>query len=114
MTGADLRRLVGAMTPGPYRQGNFERFNVFVPFEGMSTERVLLRMNQHFPCDSDAKAIAALANHADVLVALVEACERRWSALCNCRASVGHSSDCELELAKLCQDAVLARVEAQR
>jgi NTP pyrophosphatase (non-canonical NTP hydrolase) len=38
-----------AATPGPWRQGNVERDRIFVDHpNGLGTDRVLLRMNEHF------------------------------------------------------------------
>ncbi len=81
----ELRELVAAMSARPWRQGRVEKHHVFVPCETcLGPERVLLRMNEHFPHEADAAAIAALANHADALVDLVAACEaldREWAGL---------------------------------
>ncbi len=72
----ELRALVAAMSARPWRQGRVEKHHVFVPCaECLGPERVLLRMNEHFPHEADAAAIAALANHADAFVDLVAACE---------------------------------------
>ncbi len=70
-----------SMTPGPWRAGSFETFNIFVPCDdALAPElgRVLLRMNVHFPFVDDAAGIATLRNDAaplvrDLLAALREA-----------------------------------------
>jgi hypothetical protein len=73
----ELRALVAAMSAGPWRQGRVEKHHVFVPCaDCLGPERVLLRMNEHFPHEADCAAIAALANHADAFVDLVRASER--------------------------------------
>jgi molybdopterin-guanine dinucleotide biosynthesis protein A len=73
----DLRAIIAAMSARPWRQGRVEKHHVFVPCaECLGPERVLLRMNEYFPHEDDAAAIAALANHAEALVGLVRAAER--------------------------------------
>lgn len=70
----DLEAKARAATPGPWREGSVDRDCVFCPAthpERMSHERVLLRMNGHFPHEADAAFIAA-ANPATAL-ALIEA-----------------------------------------
>ncbi len=80
MTADELRAVFAAMSARPWRQGRVEKHHVFVLCaDGFGPERVLLRMNEHFPHEADAAAIAALANHADPLVDLVVAVER-WHA----------------------------------
>lgn len=50
-------------TPGPWRAGVVDTDRVFVPYagalEGPNGERVILRMNAHFPFCEDAAFIAA-------------------------------------------------------
>ncbi len=82
MKPADLRATVDAMTdPAPWRQGNFERYNLFVhdgdalggPVLG---ERVLLKANTHFPHVENLAGIAAIRNHATALLDVVELAAR--------------------------------------
>jgi hypothetical protein len=56
-----LRALCEQATPGPWRQGNVERYNVFTECrdaECLGTERVLLKMNTWFEHEHDAAFIA--------------------------------------------------------
>ena len=72
-----LRELAEAATPGPWREGSVETYNVFVECrdpECLGTERVLLKMNTHFDHRTDAAFIAA-ANPQTVL-ALIDETER--------------------------------------
>lgn len=67
-----------AMTPGEWRHGSVERHHVFCSEGDRSllcpeAGRVLLRMNEHFPHDSDAAGIVALRNAAPALIAEVRA-----------------------------------------
>lgn len=74
-----LATLDAKRTPGPLRPGVVQRDRIFVPYagalEGPNGERVLLRMNEHFPEHvDDARAIAAALNALPALLAEV----RRW------------------------------------
>ena len=54
-------RLAEAATEGPWRAGAVDTWHVFAPNRGpdaMGPERVLLRMNEHFPYMADAAHIA--------------------------------------------------------
>lgn len=54
-------RLAEAATPGPWRAGAVDTWHVFAPSthaDAMGPERVLLRMNMHFPFVADAAHIA--------------------------------------------------------
>lgn len=70
----DLRRKARAATPGPWRAGAVQKDRVFAPYagalEGPNGERVLLRMNEHFPNEADAAFIAAA--HPGVVLALLD------------------------------------------
>ena len=73
-----VERAERAMTPGPWRHGSVERHHVFCSEGDRSllcpeAGRVLLRMNEHFPHDSDAAGIVALRNAAPALIAEVRA-----------------------------------------
>ena len=77
-----VERAERAMTPGPWRHGSVERHHVFCSEGDRSllcpeAGRVLLRMNEHFPHDSNAAGIVALRNAAPALIAEV----RRLRAL---------------------------------
>ena len=81
LTTAELDQLDAlnrARTPGPLRPGVVQRDRIFVPYadalEGPNGERVLLRMNEHFPAHvDDARAIAAALNALPALLAEVRA-----------------------------------------
>lgn len=81
LTTAELDRLASLdakRTPGPLRPGVVQRDRIFVPYadalEGPNGERVLLRMNEHFPAHvDDARAIAAALNALPALLAEVRA-----------------------------------------
>lgn len=73
-----VERAERAMTAGPWRHGSVERHHVFCSEGDRSllcpeAGRVLLRMNEHFPHDSDAAGIVALRNAAPALIAEVRA-----------------------------------------
>jgi hypothetical protein len=68
-----LEALARAATPGPWREGQVEVWNVFVPGHGsLGPERVLLRMNQHFEKFRDDATFIAAANPDVVLDLLAE------------------------------------------
>ena len=70
MTSAELRRIVGAMTERPWRNGaDLSHFDAPEVTDGRT-------FAYHVTNDADAVAIATLANHAAALVELVRACER--------------------------------------
>lgn len=69
MTSADLRRLVVAMTERPWEANGRDVRCA----KGLFAE--LLDVNHIGDSEQNAAAIAALANHADALVALLDACE---------------------------------------
>lgn len=68
---AELERLEADATPGPWRAGYVEREHVFCAVgASMAHERVLLRLNTHFPRNNtDSELIAALRNAAPQLIA---------------------------------------------
>lgn len=69
-----LGELAKAATQGNWRQGSVEKHHVFVdePREQLlGNERVLLRMNAHYPYEHDAAFIAA-ADPGTVLLLLAE------------------------------------------
>lgn len=69
-----LRKLLAEGTPGPWRAGTHETWHVFAPHnDGFGPERVLLRMNEHFPYTNDARLIVAAVN---ALPALLDVAER--------------------------------------
>lgn len=73
MTSAELRRIVGAMTERPwraYRHGSMGPEHFVLEIGDQSEFQ-----NYEILPEDDATAVAILANHADALVALVEACE---------------------------------------
>lgn len=97
-----LRALAQAATPGEWRHGEYERYNVFVNVprgEWLGHERVLLRMNTHFEYIEDAAFIAA-ANPQAVL-ALLDDVERltreRDTAQANYRFMVERAADEKLD-----------------
>jgi hypothetical protein len=75
------RAALEGVTPGEWRQGNVERYHVFVECrdaESLGHERVLLRMNTHFEHEADARFVAAaptlvreLADEVDALRSLL-------------------------------------------
>ena len=80
MTSDELRAIIGAMTPGPWRDagaGSEAERNGIVQRRGADPGRsalTLASLGDNYKAD-DA-AIVALANHAAVLVDIVQACER--------------------------------------
>jgi hypothetical protein len=67
---SELQATRAAMTDrGEWRQGNFERYNLFV--HDAEGERVLLRANTHFPYVENINGIVATHNAADVLIECV-------------------------------------------
>ena len=77
---AEIREREAAATKGPWRAGVVDKDRVFVPYdgalEGPNGERVILRMNAHFPFEADAAFVAharedvpALLAHLDALAA---------------------------------------------
>ena len=87
-----VERAERAMTPGPWRHGSVERHHVFCSEGDRSllcpeAGRVLLRMNEHFPHDSNAAGIVALRNAAPALIAEV----RRLRALVDEREGDMHA-----------------------
>lgn len=76
---SELRRLLEAATPGPWRQGNMEPWHIFTPHgASIGPDRVLLRMNmantRDWAWNADAALIAAAIN---ALPALIEMAGRR-------------------------------------
>lgn len=72
-----LREIAMAATHGEWRQGNVEKYNVFVECrepECLGTERVLLKMNTHFDHVADARHIAAFCPA--TAIALLDEVER--------------------------------------
>lgn len=92
MTSADLRRIVEAMTARPWRMA-YENYPDGCGSTSVlsSTDSTVYRSeNPSNAARNNANSIATLANHADALVALVEACEavaRDWPG--NCGPSLG-------------------------
>lgn len=88
MTPADiatLRGLCERATPGPWRQGSVETYNVFAPSrpdsEQLGHEWVVLRMNTHFPSYiADAAFVAAARQAVPALIDRVEELERERDA----------------------------------
>lgn len=79
---SELEALRAKMTPGPYRQGAVEKYNVFCPCEdALAPElgRVLLAMNPHFPYVDDAAGLVAEHNAMPALLALAKAASA-WRA----------------------------------
>lgn len=68
----DLEALHAKATVGPWRHGAVEKYHVFTWLpEGH--ERVLCRMNEHFPHEDDARAIAAAHNALPALLKVARA-----------------------------------------
>lgn len=83
-------RLAEAATEGPWRAGAVDTWHVFAPNRGpdaMGPERVLLRMNEHFPYMADAAHIAHA--HPGRVRAWLGAVARLRE-----RAAEGHSEEC--------------------
>jgi len=58
-----LREMLARATARPWRVGYVEKHHVFVRCQDcFGPERVLLRMNEHFPHDADAELIVAAVN----------------------------------------------------
>lgn len=73
---SELEALRAKMTPGPYRQGAVEKYNVFCPCEDALAPqlgRVLFSMNPHFPYADDAAGLVAEHNAMPELLALAKA-----------------------------------------
>jgi len=71
-----LSSLLDAATPAPWREGSVERYHVFAQCRDpacLGTERVLLRMNTHFPHADDAALIAASRNALPALLRIARA-----------------------------------------
>lgn len=73
----DLRRLLEAATPGPWRQGRMEPWHIFTPHgASIGPDRVVLRMNmtntRDWSWSADAALIAALVNAAPRLIEMAE------------------------------------------
>lgn len=86
---ARVRELDKAATKGPWRVGRAETFHVFCPSthaDAMGPERVLLRMNEHFPHETDA---ALIAYYRDAAPALADECQRLRGELAVWRDGVG-------------------------
>lgn len=70
-----LERLCEAATPARWRAGAVEKHHVFARHDeglaGLGGERVLLRMNEHFPHEADAAFIAAAREAVPALIAEV-------------------------------------------
>lgn len=66
----------GKATRGPWRHGAAQKDRVFIPFidalEGPNGERVLLRLNEHFPYEADALFIASARTDVPALASAVE------------------------------------------
>jgi hypothetical protein len=58
---AEIEARRAAASPGPWRPGACQKYNVFIPYadalEGPHGERVVLRMNEHFPYEADASFV---------------------------------------------------------
>lgn len=83
-------RLAGEATQGPWRAGDVETWHVFAPStheDAMGPERVLLRMNAHFPFAADAALIAY--HHPARVVALAAVVARLRE-----RVAEGHAREC--------------------
>jgi len=96
---AELQAKAERATPGPWRNGSVEKYNVFVECrdpESLGMERVLFKMNTHFSYEADATFIAA-ANPATVLrlLAIVKAVDRWRDQWCPC-----DSTHCESQPTK--------------
>ncbi len=77
-----LRDLASKATPGEWRQGNVEKHHIFVESQDahwLGHERVLLRMNKHFPHEADAAFIAAASP--STVIALLDELEQLRAAL---------------------------------
>jgi hypothetical protein len=105
----DLRKLAEAATPGPWREGTVEKWNVFCEQGAdLSHERVLLRMNSHFKGYAADAAFIAAANPTAVLALLdriaafekLERAARNWDMQMDWQASraPGEIFGCEMEL----------------
>jgi hypothetical protein len=71
---SELETLAAAASPGPWRAGAVDTFHVFIPNRApgaLGPERVLLRMNEHFPFEADAAFIAAAREAVPALIARV-------------------------------------------
>lgn len=102
---AGLRALLAGATPGPWRHGSVERYHVFVPCaDCMGPERVILRMNEHFPHEADAALIVAAVNALPALLAAAEerdaAAEERDALKARVAAADEHARTC----VELCSD----------
>lgn len=81
MTSAELRRIIEAMTERPWSATNYSsRPDSFYDIwrgtiVDRPSQRIARMMRLGDEAHSDAVAIATIVNHADALVALVEACE---------------------------------------
>lgn len=90
------RERAEAATAGPWRAGSVERDAVFIPWpQGMGPERVLLRMNEHYPHDADAAFIAHARTDVPRLLATVatrdEEIRRIAEAIGRMREADGHA-----------------------
>lgn len=99
MISTDLRRIVDAMTGEQWKYNReLAWLNASDPVDGEIYTIANLSLDSTndgkcYGASRNGAAIAALANHADALVALVEACER-WKAC----SSKGLGSRAELDL----------------
>lgn len=96
-----VERAERAMTPGPWRHGSVERHHVFCSEGDRSllcpeAGRVLLRMNEHFPHDSDAAGIVALRNAAPALIAEVRALRAKLAEVRELIVDTEHESSCAI------------------
>lgn len=66
-----------AASPGPWRPGRYEKHHVYIPYadglEGPGGERVVLRMNPHFPYEADATFVGHAWEDIGRLLATVRA-----------------------------------------
>lgn len=92
---SELRDVIARLTDRPWRQGSIETDRVFVPdpngLAGPGGERVMLRLNTNGQYAGSAagncRAIVALVNHADALVALAGAVAQRIAARCHTQSA---------------------------
>lgn len=92
-----LRALLAAATPGPWRAGTVETWNVYADPNGdvmaPGLGRVVAQMNRHYPHSNDAALIAAAVNALPELLDALEAAEAKRLTLA--RASAGSTRTCK-------------------